>query len=174
MHSTTRKRSRKRLEKTGGAVYCLCDAEGGGSVHNGRERAGELAHEIRVRQHDVAELGLRVVVLDAGGLDNVRHFHAGRAHDFAALAVQAVLERLVEEVRILEAEPLSVGAGLFGAGVARVHRHDRAIGRADGAFHAFLEIMRAGGVFLQFHTFPPLMVSTTAKAVRMASPAAVP
>ena len=152
----------------------LRDAQRRGPVHDGSERAGERAHEVRIRKHDVAELGLRMVVLDAGGLDDVRDVDAGRAGDLAALAVQAVFEGLVEEVRVLEPEPFSVGTGLLGAGVARVHRHDRAVGRADGAFHALLEVMRAGGVFLQFHTFPPLMVSTAAKAVRMASPAAVP
>ena len=162
------------VDGEGGVEDRFRDTEAGRSVHDGGERTREAAHEVRIGQNDVAELGLRMVVLDTCCLDDVGDMYAGRAHDLAALAVQAVLQGLVEEVRILEPEPFSVGAGLLGAGIARVHRHDRAVGRADGALHALFEIVRAGGKFLQFHTFPPLMVSTAAKAVRMASPAAVP
>ena len=142
----------------------LGDAEPGHAVHDGRKRAGQT----------VAEFRLLLAVFDAGGLDDVGDIHAGGTDDLASLAVQAVFEGLVEEVRVLEPETFSVGTGLLRAGIARIHRHDRTVGRAYGAFHALFEVMRAGGVFLQFHTFPPLMASTAAKAVRMASPAAVP
>ena len=152
----------------------LGDAQAGDSVHQGSERTGHAAHEIGAGEHPVAQAGLFVSIFHPGGLDDVGHLHAGRAHDFAPLAVQAVLERLVEEIRILQAEAFTVRTGLLGAGIARIHRHDRTVSRADGAFHALLEIMGAGGIFLQFHTLPPLMVSTAAKAVRMAMPAAVP
>ena len=152
----------------------LGDAEPGHAVHDGRKRAGQMPHKVGIGQHPVAEFRLLLAVFDAGGLDDVGDIHAGGTDDLASLAVQAVFEGLVEEVRVLEPETFSVGTGLLRAGIARIHRHDRTVGRAYGAFHALFEVMRAGGVFLQFHTFPPLMASTAAKAVRMASPAAVP
>ncbi len=152
----------------------LGNAQPGHPIHQGSERTGQTAHEIGAGEHPVAKAGLLVPVFHAGGLDDVGHLHAGRTDDFAPFAVQAILEGLVEEIRILQAKAFAVRAGLLGTGIARIHRHDRAIGRADGALHALLEIMGAGGVFLQFHTLPPLIVSAAAKAVRMAMPAAVP
>ena len=122
------------------------------AVHHGRERTGQRAHEIRGGQDAVPELGLGLVVLDAGRLDEVRHVHAGRAGYLAAFAVEAILERIIEEIRILQAQALTVGAGLLGAGIQRIHLQHRAVRRTDGALHALLEVVLGDGIFLLFHT----------------------
>ena len=124
----------------------------GDAVDHRRERPGQGAHEIGGGQDAVAKLRLRVVVADAGRLDQVGDLHARRAGDLAALAVQTVFQGVVEEERVFQAETLPVGPGLLGAGVERVDLQHGAIGRADRALHALFEIVLAFGVFLQFHS----------------------
>ena len=124
-----------------------CDA-----IDDGCERPCQLSHEIGRGKHPVTQLGRMGIVLDTCTLDKIRHFHAGRAGNLAALAVEAILERIAEEIRVLEPQAFAVRAGLLGAGVQRIYLKYRTIGRADGALHAFLEIVRAGGIFLKVHT----------------------
>ena len=123
-------------------------AEAGHAVDERGERTGERAHEIGAGEDPVAELGLGLGILDAGGLDDVGDIHAGRAGDLAALAVEAVFQRFIEEVRVFQAEAFPVRTGLFRAGIAGIGRNDRAIGGTDRALHALFEVVGACSVFL--------------------------
>ena len=128
--------------------YAPGDAQAGDSVHNGREGPCQRAHEVGVGKDDVAELRLGVLILDAGCLDKVRHVYAGGTCDFAPFAVHAVLECIIEEVGVLEAETFTVRAGLLGARIQGIHCKYGAICGAHRTLGAFLKIIGAAGIFL--------------------------
>ena len=124
------------------------DAQPGDAVYHRGKGTRQLAHKIGGSQDAVPQLGRRVVVLDAGALDEVGHVHAGGAGHLAAFAIKAVLEGLVKEIRILEPEAFTVGAGLLGAGVQRIGLEHGAVCRAHRALHALLKVMVGLCVFL--------------------------
>ena len=63
--------------------------------------------------------------------------------------MEAVLERIVEKVRVLEAQALSVWAGLLGAGVEGIHLQYGTVCGAHRALHAFLKVVGTGSIFLK-------------------------
>ena len=155
-----------------GVHHGLGRTEAGHGVDDGREGTRHRAHQVGVGEDPVPQLGRGLVVADTRRLDQVGHVHPGGAGDLAALAVHAILEGIIEVLRILEAEPFPVRPGLLGAGIQGIHLQHGTINRAHGAFHALLEIMAADGILLHVHN--QIISSTAANALRTASPAPLP
>lgn len=74
-------------------------------------------------------------------MDQVRDLHPGRAGHFAALAVHAIFQVLVEEIPVLQTKPLSVRTGLLGTRKQRIDGHNRTVSRTYRTFDALLEII---------------------------------
>ena len=113
--------------------------EAGGEVDHRGHQGGHAAHQIGVGEHELADPRLEAAVLVLGLGDDVADAHPARAGHFAALAVSAVLEGAVKELRALDAQPLPIRACLLGAGVGRIGLGHRAVGGTDGAFDALIE-----------------------------------
>ncbi len=90
-------------------------------------------------EHELADPRFEAAVLVFGLGDDVTDAHPARAGYFAALAVGAVLEGAVKELRALDAQPLPIRARLFRAGVGGVGLGNRTVGGTDGAFDALIE-----------------------------------
>ncbi|MNP16191.1 hypothetical protein D3C76_1085770 [compost metagenome] len=110
-----------------------------GEVDHRGHQGGHAAHEIRVGKHELAYSRFEAAVLMLGFGDDVADAHPARAGHLAALAVGAVLEGAVEQLRALDAQPLPIGTGLFRARVGGIGLGHRAVGGADGAFDALIE-----------------------------------
>ena len=153
----------------------LRHAERGHAIDDGGERPGELAHEVGRGQDPVAQFRCAVVIADPCGLDDVGDMDPGRTGYLAALAVEAVLQGLVEEIRVFQAQPFAVRTGLLRAGIEGIDLDDRAVGGTHGAFHALFKVVRAGCIFLQSHGLQSFtMFSATAMALRRAKPPPMP
>ncbi len=70
----------------------------------------------------VAQGRLLLAVLCPGALNDIANFHIRRAGDLAALAVNAVLQRLVVQRAILQTQAFAVRPRLFRAGIAGLTR----------------------------------------------------
>jgi hypothetical protein len=81
--------------------------------------------------------------LHAGTLDDVGDVHAAGARHLAAFAVQAQLQCLVKISGILHAVTLTIGAGLFGAGIVGGYSSYRTHGRANRALGALFKVVFA-------------------------------
>ncbi len=84
----------------------------------------------------VAQGRLLLAVLCPGALNDIANFHIRRAGDLAALAVNAVLQRLVVQRAILQTQAFAVRPRLFRAGIARIDPTYRAGGGTDRALNA--------------------------------------
>jgi hypothetical protein len=88
----------------------------GGGVDQRGKRRGEGAHQVGMAEDGIAQRRLLLAVLCARALDNIANFDIRRAGDFAALAVDAVFQRLVVQRAVLQAQALAVRPGLFRPG----------------------------------------------------------
>lgn len=84
----------------------------------------------------VAQGRLLLAVLCPGALNDIANFHIRRAGDLAALAVNAVLQRLVVQRAILQTQAFAVRPRLFRARIARIDPTYRAGGGTDRALNA--------------------------------------
>ena len=112
---------------------------------------GYTAHQVSACKHHVPQFRLAASVFYAGGLDYVPYPYARRACHFAPLAIEAVLECLVEEYAFLQSEPLPVRPSLLRSRIVGIYRYHGAVYSADCTFDALLEIVFAYIVFLHFH-----------------------
>ncbi|MNS85614.1 hypothetical protein D3C72_1194820 [compost metagenome] len=110
-----------------------------GEVDHGGHQGGHAAHQIGVGEHELADPRFEAAVLVLGLGDDVADAHPAWAGHFTALAVGAVLEGAVKELRALDAQPLPIRARLLGARVGGVGLGHRAVGGTDGAFDALIE-----------------------------------
>ena len=110
-------------------------------IDNRSKRAGHCSHEISAGKHPVAEFRLTGAEFDSRLLDYVGNFNSGRTCDVASLAIKAIFEGLVEEISVLQPEPLPVRTGLLRARIIRIYRNDRAVYCTDCALDTLLEII---------------------------------
>ena len=129
------------------------DAKAEHGVRETGQRHGHRANEVRAGEHAVSQGVRGLAVFQTVHGDYVRHLHTGRAHHLAALAVQAELKRIIEELRVLQAIALAVRSRLLRAGIVRVNRMHRAHIRAEIALEAHLQVGRADIGFLHIPYF---------------------
>ena len=110
--------------------------ESGRGIHQRGKRRRDAAHQIGVAQNRVPQRRLLRAVARPGALNNIADFHIRRAGDFAAFAVDAVFQRFIVQLAVLQAQALAVRPGLFRPGIAWVHAADRADGGTHRAFDA--------------------------------------
>jgi hypothetical protein len=82
-------------------------------------------------------------VFDTGCLDDISDLDTVRTSYLTAFAVEAELERLIEEVGVFQPIAQQVGTGMLRTGVFRLHGRDWAIDGADAALQALLIVVRA-------------------------------
>lgn len=147
-----------------------------GRIDDRGEGRGERTHQVGVRQHEVPQRGVALrPVLDAGGLDDVADAHVRGAGHLAALAVHAVFQGVVVEVRLLEPQTLAVGSRLLRPRIVRVCGRHGAVDRADRALDALLEVVFADAVLLYVHDCLSFnILSATLRAERSETPAPHP
>ena len=113
------------------------------SIDYGGHGGCHSAHKIGVGKHHLTEPGFLGAVLDASRLDNVANSHVVRTGYLAALAVEAVFQRLIEECGFLKAQTFSIGTRLLRTGIFGLHGGNGAIHRAHCALEALLEVVFA-------------------------------
>ena len=120
-------------------------------IHQRGHRRGHGAHGVGVGEHRVAQRRSSFGIFYPGRLYDVADLHIVGACHLAALAVEAVFQRLIVEIRAFEAVALAVRTGLFRPRVVGVDGRDRTIDRAYGAFDTRLEIVVAYVLLLEVH-----------------------
>ena len=134
------------------------------SVHHGLDRAEpqseihhrchgcrQTTHDVCVRENIISEFRLLRAVFKTCRLNYVADLDVRRAGHLTSLAVQAQVECLVIEERILQTVSFAVRTGLLRARIIRVDCHHRAIYRADSALHALLESGFCGCMLIFAH-----------------------
>ena len=92
--------------------------ESGRGIHQRGKRRRDAAHQIGVAQNRVPQRRLLRAVARPGALNNIADFHIRRAGDFAAFAVDAVFQRFIVQLAVLQAQALAVRPGLFRPGIS--------------------------------------------------------
>ena len=90
--------------------HSLCHPKRKHSIDNGSKRRSQRAHEISGSKGGIAQLVVRLVVLEFAHGYDVAYLHSRRTGHLTALAVEAVLQCIVEESRVLEPVSFSVRA----------------------------------------------------------------
>ena len=122
--------------------------QAGGGVDDGRKRRGKRTHQIGMAENRIAQAGFLLAIVGARALDNIADFHIGRAGHFAALAVDAVLERFIVQRAVFTPQAFAIWPRLFWPRIARVDAAHRADGGAHGTFDAVFKT-------LLVHASPP-------------------
>ena len=82
---------------------------------------------------------LRFVVFELVDGYDITYLHTRRTGHLTALAIEAVLQCVVEECRVLETVALTVGTGLLRTGIEGIDLHHRTYLSADIALLAIFE-----------------------------------